>query len=228
MTSPPSSSSSSLSPNTKTTRSSPTQRSRPASSSGIPSASQSIGLHSSQNLSTPTLPTPFSSQPLRRASTAPLQITPISPPAPTGPSAISTALLVSSCTKLFPILLVIWGQDSHGPKLNRHSSPLGPIPGFTSRQTPAALDAPHPTTPAQPSASSLSLGSFLPSSILSYAFEPFSLLLSVTNTHLVLLNNVEALYILLDCGYARAITMTFGGQLARWTVERLFLSLVGL
>jgi hypothetical protein len=32
-------------------------------------------------------------------------------PAPPHPSAISTALLVSSCTKLFPILLIIWDYD---------------------------------------------------------------------------------------------------------------------
>jgi hypothetical protein len=55
-----------------------------------------------------------------------------------------------------------------------------------------------------------------------------SLLFSVTHTHLVLLNNIEALFILLDCGYVRAAAMALGGQLARWLVERLILSIVGL
>ncbi|EFE31880.1 uncharacterized protein ARB_01133 [Trichophyton benhamiae CBS 112371] len=51
---------------------------------------------------------------LRRSSTAPPQIRPIPPPALASRNAISTALLVSSCTKLFPILLVIWGTDASG------------------------------------------------------------------------------------------------------------------
>ena len=53
--------------------------------------------------------------PLRRIPTGPVQnIQPLPPPSPASPTAISTALLVSSCAKLFPILLVIWGPDGSG------------------------------------------------------------------------------------------------------------------
>jgi hypothetical protein len=52
--------------------------------------------------------------------------------------------------------------------------------------------------------------------------------MGVANTHLVLLNNIEALYILIDCGYLRAVALAVAGQLARWTVERLMLGLFGI
>ena len=55
-----------------------------------------------------------------------------------------------------------------------------------------------------------------------------SAILSVTHTHLVMLNNTEALFILLDCGYVRAVFLALVGQLVRWLVERTILSLVGL
>ena len=91
------------------------------------------------------------------------------------PSAISTALLVSSCTKLFPILLVIWPTEA------RESDSFG----FAFRAT----------------------------NYVSWA---------------VLLNNIEALLILLDCGYVIATSLAISGFVARWAVEGWFLSFVGL
>ncbi|KAF9881385.1 arv1-like family protein [Colletotrichum karsti] len=74
------------------------------------------------------------------------------------PNSVSTALLVSSSTKLFPILMVIWQYD-----------------------VPAAARS------------------------LGWA---------------VVANNVEALRILLDCGYGMATLLATTGALARWAVGR--------
>jgi hypothetical protein len=52
--------------------------------------------------------------------------------------------------------------------------------------------------------------------------------LRAADTYLVLLNNIEALFILLDCGYARAVALAVVGQAARWTVEKALLTLVGV
>lgn len=79
---------------------------------------------------------------------------------------MSTALLVSSSTKLFPILMVIWDYD-----------------------VPAAARS------------------------LGWA---------------VVLNNVEALKILLDCGYPVALFLAAAGAVARWIVGRAILWVVGL
>ncbi|EXJ90496.1 hypothetical protein A1O1_03599 [Capronia coronata CBS 617.96] len=91
------------------------------------------------------------------------------------PSAISTALLVSSCTKLFPILLVIWPTEARG----------GDSFGFAFRAT----------------------------NYVGWA---------------VLLNNIEALLVLLNCGYIVATGIAVSGVLARWLVEGWVLSLLGL
>ncbi|KAH6688067.1 Arv1-like family protein [Plectosphaerella plurivora] len=82
------------------------------------------------------------------------------------PNSISTALLVSSSTKLFPILMVIWSYD-----------------------VPAAAQA------------------------LGWA---------------VVANNVEALRILLDCGYANAALLVLSGAIARWAVGAVVLFMAGL
>ncbi|KAI0433487.1 carbohydrate-binding module family 50 protein [Xylaria sp. FL1042] len=82
------------------------------------------------------------------------------------PNSVSTALLVSSSTKLFPILMVIWDYD-----------------------VPAAARA------------------------LGWA---------------VVANNVEALAILLDCGYGVAVVLAAAGAVARWLVGRGILWCVGL
>ncbi|CAK7240982.1 MAG: hypothetical protein STHCBS139747_002439 [Sporothrix thermara] len=82
------------------------------------------------------------------------------------PNSVSTALLVSSSTKLFPILMVIWDYD-----------------------VPAAARS------------------------LGWA---------------VVLNNIEALKILLDCGYGTAAFLAMAGALSRWAIGRLVLWVVGL
>ncbi|KAI6087951.1 carbohydrate-binding module family 50 protein [Hypoxylon rubiginosum] len=82
------------------------------------------------------------------------------------PNSVSTALLVSSSTKLFPILMVIWDYD-----------------------VPAAARS------------------------LGWA---------------VVANNVEALKILLDCGYGVALVLAAAGAVARWVVGRSVLWVVGL
>ena len=108
------------------------------------------------------------------------------------PSSISTALLVSSCTKLFPILLVIWDP----------SDPPSPSP-----------ESAGPTTSAAAAATSTSSFSLRARSYVGWA---------------VLVNNVEALLILLDCGYVWAITLALAGMASRWAVEGLILGMVGL
>ncbi|KAL2761248.1 hypothetical protein ACRALDRAFT_1059118 [Sodiomyces alcalophilus JCM 7366] len=87
-------------------------------------------------------------------------------PCYTRPNSVSTALLVSSSTKLFPILMVIWQYD-----------------------VPAAARS------------------------LGWA---------------VVANNVEALRILLDCGYGVAALLTTIGAVGRWIVGRSVLWLVEL
>ncbi len=82
------------------------------------------------------------------------------------PNSVSTALLVSSSTKLFPILMVIWEYD-----------------------VPAAARS------------------------LGWA---------------VVANNVEALKILLDCGYGIAAVLATAGALGRWVVGRGVLWAAGL
>jgi lipid intermediate transporter len=82
------------------------------------------------------------------------------------PNSVSTALLVSSSTKLFPILMVIWEYD-----------------------VPAAARS------------------------LGWA---------------VVANNVEALKILLDCGYGVATLLTMAGALSRWATGRAVLWAAGL
>ena len=82
------------------------------------------------------------------------------------PAPMSTALLVSSCTKLFPILLIIWEYD-------------------------------------------------LPSSA------------SAVNWA-VIVNNIAALEILMDCGYLRAALLVGVGAVCRSFISRLVLGVVGL
>ncbi len=96
------------------------------------------------------------------------------------PSAISTALLVSSCTKLFPILLVIWPESTSGD-----SNDIGLTQSFANRAR----------------------------SYVGWA---------------VLLNNIEALLIMLDCGYFMAAGLALSGTTARWAVEGAVLAIAGL
>ncbi|KAJ5784911.1 Arv1 protein [Penicillium pulvis] len=75
-----------------------------------------------------------------------------------------------------------------------------------------------------------SLRPFLPTRYLTGLFDVLSSLLSlgVVDTHLVLLSNIEALYILLGCGYLRAVAVAVAGQIARWAVQKVILGAVGV
>ncbi|KAL1885630.1 hypothetical protein Plec18167_001125 [Paecilomyces lecythidis] len=204
--------------------------------------------------------------PLRRSSTAPTQaVQPLPPPSPASPSAISTALLVSSCAKLFPILLVIWGPegsaevpDTGSDETNSAaatllqrgiealSSPTS-ASSLSSSLNPQSLSAATATSASQSATSIPTAASLLPSFSLSLStatgsgapafsdrvVSTFNFLLSLlslsaADTYLVLLNNIEALFILLDCGYPRAVALAVAGQAARWTVEKALLTVVGV
>ncbi|KAJ5334049.1 Arv1 protein [Penicillium brevicompactum] len=204
---------------------------------------------------------PRPAPPLRRTSTAPLQnIQSLPPPTAASPAAISTALLVSSCAKLFPILLVIWGADGSG---SLSDNPAHRLPGSqvrTPRQPATMPSAVHETlfatvrsTPALSSAATISsrisetvhsassqdswlsataslLWNSGPTSYLTGLFDLLASLLSlgVVDTHLVLLSNIVALYILLGCGYVRAVVIAVAGQVARWAVQKVILGAVGV
>ncbi|KAL8890787.1 MAG: hypothetical protein Q9215_002091 [Flavoplaca cf. flavocitrina] len=84
------------------------------------------------------------------------------------PNGISTALFVSSCMKLFPILMVVWRYNDVGGSVGRG---------------------------------------------VEWA---------------VAVQNLEALRILLECGYLGAASLVGAGWLARWAIGRLTLGFVGL
>ncbi|KGO77699.1 Arv1 protein [Penicillium italicum] len=205
-------------------------------------------------------PPPRPAPPLRRTSTAPLQnIQPLPPPTAASPAAISTALLVSSCAKLFPILLVIWGADGSGglSDIPAHSHTAAQIRSPTQTATVASAVHQNLLATATKTSSLLSAkaaiaspplasaysSSFMeswlattastlrtPTSYLTGLFDLLASLLSlgVVETHLVLLGNIEALYILLGCGYLRAVAVAVAGQIARWAVQRVILGAVGV
>ncbi|KAJ5133150.1 hypothetical protein N7526_004515 [Penicillium atrosanguineum] len=166
------------------------------------------------------------------------------PPSTTPPSLLDPSLLppsaipapqLSSCAKLFPILLVIWGADGSG------NSNLSDIQaGNTGARkdmgaSKAALSSNRDS--ASPSflesflaAAESSLRPYLPTRYVTGLFGVLASLLSlgVVDTHLVLLSNIEALYILLGCGYLRAVAVAVAGQIARWAVQRVILGAVGV
>ena len=206
-------------------------------------------------------PPPRPAPPLRRTSTAPLQnIQPLPPPTAASPAAISTALLVSSCAKLFPILLVIWGSDGNGslsddPEHSQTAAQILPLTQAatmpsavhqsllaTATKTSSLLSA-KAAMSSSPLASAPSsfleswldtaasmLRTSMPTSYLTGLFDLLASLLSlgVVDTHLVLLSNIEALYILLGCGYLRAVAVAVAGQIARWAVQKVILGAVGV
>ncbi|KAJ5604598.1 Arv1 protein [Penicillium lagena] len=183
--------------------------------------------------------------PLRRASTAPPQnIQPLPPPTAASPAAISTALLVSSCAKLFPILLVIWGTDGNGNS-NEHAaggagrSSAHSTPMHSAFRKTATAFADHTSSAGAAlsdqgeswlASAASSLCASTPTTYLTALFDLLASLLSlgVVDTHLVLLSNIEALYILLGCGYLRAVAVAVTGQVARWAVQKVILGAVGV
>ncbi|KZZ93136.1 hypothetical protein AAP_02602 [Ascosphaera apis ARSEF 7405] len=179
----------------------------------------------------------------RTSAAASLRLRPVPPPAPASVNFISIALIVSSCTKLFPILLVIWNPETLGPDDNPKPSSTSAMATFTEiavsmvtalpMSTPPAAQLTPETMDLSPAISTAREGRHFPtprlSALSSSVLDPLlSVMLSVTNTYLVWLNNIEALYILLDCGYLRAMMMAMGGQAARWIVERTLLNAIGL
>jgi lipid intermediate transporter len=109
--------------------------------------------------------------PIRLLCTSPLfswlrSLTSLPSYSPDSKASLSTALIVSSCTKLFPILLIVWDYD-----------------------LPSAASA------------------------VSWA---------------VIVNNVAALEILMDCGYGRALALVVVGAVCRAAVGWCVLSVVGL
>ncbi|KAL2815662.1 Arv1-like family-domain-containing protein [Aspergillus granulosus] len=190
--------------------------------------------------------------PLHRTSTGPVQSNqPLAPPSQASPAAISTALFVSSCAKLFPILLVIWGPDGSGSSDSHSSSSSSSSSashtnlvqhGSRGVVTPAAFSGSTSPSPQSPSSASSSFSaslfetllrlipSAIPASYVANIVEIASSLftLGATDTHLVLLSNIEALYILLGCGYFRAMALAVAGLVARWTVQRVILGAVGV
>ncbi|KAL5047210.1 Arv1-like family-domain-containing protein [Aspergillus fruticulosus] len=189
--------------------------------------------------------------PLRRASTAPMQtLQPLTPPSHASPTAISTALFVSSCAKLFPILLVIWGPDgriSNSSSTSGSGSRLSAVSTAQSNLSQRASDGMGSAvaSPASSGSSAESLSSVsssllegltrvipagIPTSYVASFVDLVSSLftLGAADTHLVLLSNIEALYILLGCGYFRAVALAVAGLLARWTVQKVILGAVGV
>ncbi|KAJ5273257.1 hypothetical protein N7478_008382 [Penicillium angulare] len=210
-------------------------------------------LHSIPITHSTSLP-PQRPPPPRRASTAPIQnIQPLPPPTAASPTAISTALLVSSCAKLFPILLVIWGVDGSGSYTNKNSQAANINVHSTVRQgsntqptsmlnakaaisSSSSSDGKYPGSLSSSlveswlAAAESSLRPYLPTRYLTGLFDILASLLSfgVVDTHLVLLSNIEALYILLGCGYLRAVAVAVAGQVARWAVQKVILGAVGV
>ncbi|KAL4916948.1 Arv1-like family-domain-containing protein [Aspergillus aurantiobrunneus] len=190
------------------------------SSQDLPSVENQRPLQSSSPRdSTSGLPPPP-----RRTSTVPIQtIQSLLPPSQASPTAISTALFVSSCAKLFPILLVIWGPDGSG--------------SFDSSSSSSATDGLAGSSAESSSVSSSVLQGLvwfmpaaLPTTYVANLVESMSSLftLGAADTHLVLLSNIEALYILLGCGYLRAMALAVAGLVARWTVQKVILGAVGV
>src|SRR5699024_4326316 len=156
------------------------------------------------------------------------------------------------------ILLVIWGPDGSGGNNASETYTQNPTDIIIARQqgipTPIATLIPAPRSglsPATPPFTSSLPGSWpmppLPESwiaklasmvpvsapanqYLALFLESMGSLLSLgaADTHLVLLSNIEALYILLGCGYLRAVALAVAGLMARWAVQRVVLGAVGV
>ncbi|RMJ28015.1 intracellular lipid transport [Aspergillus sp. HF37] len=225
----------------------------PSANGGPPPPMNGENSHHSataQNHAPPPPPSSPPPPPLRRTPTGPVQtVQPLPPPSPASPNAVSTALLVSSCAKLFPILLVIWGPDGSGSAPTEPHAPgsretISPAQTLLVQHalngiTPVATTA-RPTSPAARATESVvetwatklasSVPESTPTNVVAWLFGVLGSLLSLgaADTHLVLLSNVEALYILLGCGYFRAVALAVAGHAARWTVQRVVLGAVGL
>ncbi|KAL1638168.1 hypothetical protein SLS58_008908 [Diplodia intermedia] len=142
----------------------PTASISSAASTNASSVAPAPTLASIQTTSSPSTGTTTTTT-TTTAPTHNINTVPLLPPYP-HPTPLSTALLVSSCTKLFPLLLIIWDYD-------------------------------------------------LPSSASAVSWA-------------VIVNNVAALEILMDCGYLRAGLLVGAGAAVRAVVGELVLASVGL
>jgi len=120
------------------------------------------------------------------------------PPKKPTPNSISTALFVSSCMSLFPILMVVWKyDDSSETSITTSQSPLNSSSvAFTSGFL-----------------SSQGRGVDWVRRGVSWA---------------VAVQNLEALKILLSCGYLSAGVLVAAGAVARWVVKSAVLGAAGL
>ena len=120
------------------------------------------------------------------------------PPKRPTPNAISTALFVSSCMSLFPILMVVWKYD----------------------------DAPESSVVANrslPDTHSMTFGSgFLSSQGPGVDWVRRGVAWAVA------VQNLEALRILLGCGYPGAAVLVIAGGMVRWVIKSAILRVVGL
>jgi lipid intermediate transporter len=152
-------------------------------------------------------------------------------------------LFVSSYPKLFPILLMIWGSKEGDIPDEGSSTADSPAASFLEMSMTALSSSVLPRTTSEIQAThTSSLSGSVPSAI-AYASTTTGtstfmawlaqsglsfVSLGAISTYLVLLNNIESLYILLNCGYLRAVAIAVLGQLARLAVEQGMLSLFGI
>lgn len=125
------------------------------------------------------------------------------PPKPATPNAISTALVVSSCMSLFPILMVVWRYDD---------SP-----------TSSSADPPAPSA-ATLNSSSIGLATGFLSPSAGHGMDWVRTGVSM----IVAVQNWEALRILLKCRYSSAAGLVLAGVVVRWSVRAVILGVVGL
>lgn len=129
-----------------------------------------------------------------------------SPPKPATPNAISTALVVSSCMSLFPLLMLVWKYDDSS------SSALS-----------STTDPPAPSAATLNSSSiDLATGSLSPSAGHGMNWVRTGV------AAMVAVQNWEALRILLRCGYFGAAGLVVAGVVVRWAVRAVILAAVGL
>ena len=141
----------------------------------------------------PPPPPPLPAFPVPRKSSLP-------PSFPSG-SAISTALFVSSCMKLFPILMVVWRYDA--------------APPATSPAPSSALRAPAPSAAQAASLSNRTVGAGQAIVARGVAWA-------------VAVQNLEALRILTGVSHIRAAALVCAGMLAQSLVAWALLGAVGL
>lgn len=129
--------------------------------------------------------------------------TQVAPPKPATPNAISTALVVSSCMSLFPILMVVWKYDDS-----------------------SASSSADPPAPSAATLNSSSIG--LATGFLSPSAGRGMDWVRTGVSAIVAVQNLEALRILLKCRYFSAAGLVLAGVAVSWLVRAVILAGVGL